>query len=140
MLYVLVSTASLIKFWFISHAQCNTFLRSPLTSVIKKDEAPNICPIAILLTADYSGGTEDSRQWSARVSKSSRHTICRHTKDHLRKIFHNLRKNLAFEQETVKFTSFNLTLLIISHFFCVLWLFRHIFMHNFFWLDILSAQ
>ena len=70
-----------------------------------------------------------------RVSKSGRHADAR-----LRKIFHNMRKVLAFECDTVKITSFNLILLILTHFLCVLWPFRHIFMSNFFWLDILSVQ
>ena len=43
--------------------------------------------------------------------------------------------------DTVKITSFDLFLLIMTNlFFCVLWLFRHIFMRKFFWLDILTAQ
>ena len=71
----------------------------------------------------------------SRVSKSGRHTdAC------LRKIFHNLRKILAFKRETVKSTSFNRILLILTHFFCALWPFRHLFMRNFFWLKILPAQ
>ena len=40
-----------------------------------------------------------------RVSKSGRHAVAR-----LRKIVHKLRKILAFEQVTVKITSFNLIL------------------------------
>ena len=54
--------------------------------------------------------------------------------------FHNLRKILAFERKTVKITSFNLILLILMHFFCVLWPFLHIFVSNFFWLEVLPAQ
>ena len=64
---------------------------------------------------------------SSRVSKSGRHTDAR-----LRNIFHKLRKILHFECETVKITSFNLILLILTHFFCVLCSFRHIFMHKYF--------
>ena len=54
----------------------------------------------------------------------------------LKKLFHNLRKILAFQRKTVKITSFNLILLGLMHFFCVLWHFRHIFIHNFCWLAI----
>ena len=50
----------------------------------------------------------------------------------LRKIFHNLRKIPAFECKTVKINYFNLILLILMHFFYVLWPFWQIFMH-FFW-------
>ena len=68
----------------------------------------------------------------SRVSKSGKHSDTR-----LSKIFHNLRKILAFERKTEKviFTSFNLILLILTHFFCVLWPFRYIF-KRFFWLEI----
>ena len=48
---------------------------------------------------------------NTRVSKSGRHAYAC-----LRKIVHNLRKILAFERETVKITSFNLILLILTIF------------------------
>ena len=48
-----------------------------------------------------------------RVSKSGRHADAR-----LRKIVYKLRKILASERGTVKITSFNLILLILTHFFC----------------------
>ena len=48
-------------------------------------------------------GIEDSRGVLHRGSKTGRHTDAR-----LRKIFHNLRKILAFEHKAVKITSFNL--------------------------------
>ena len=51
-----------------------------------------------------------------------------------------LRKILAIERQTVNFTSVNLILLILTHFLCVLWPSRHIFMSNFFWLEIFSVQ
>ena len=63
----------------------------------------------------------------SRVSKSDRHAYAR-----LRKYFHNLRKILAFEHKTIKVTSSNLILLILTHFVCVIWPFQHIFMHTFF--------
>ena len=70
-----------------------------------------------------------------RVSKSGRQADTR-----LRKIFHKLRKILTFERETVKIISFNLILLILTHFFCVLLSFWQIIMRKFCWLDILTAQ
>ena len=60
-----------------------------------------------------------------------------HTQTHcLRKIFHNLLEILAFERTNY----FNLILLILTYFFCVLLPFLHIFMSNCFWLDIMPAQ
>ena len=72
---------------------------------------------------------------SDRVFKSGRHADTR-----LRKFVNNLRKIMAFERETVKITYFNLILLVLTHFFCVLWPFRHIFVRQFFWPEILIAQ
>ena len=57
--------------------------------------------------------------------KSGRHADAR-----LRKIVQNLRKILVFERGNVKITSFNLIFLILTHLFCVVWHFWHIFMHN----------
>ena len=79
--------------------------------------------------------TEYVRVCESRVYKSDIHTDA-----HMCKISHNLHKILPFEHKTVKVTSFNLVLLILMQFFCVLWPFRYIFMHNIFWLDILSAK
>ena len=53
-----------------------------------------------------------------RVSKSRRHT--------------SAQRFLGFERKTVKITSFNLILLILTHIFCVLCSFRHTFMRKYF--------
>ena len=72
---------------------------------------------------------------SARDSKSSRHAGAR-----LRNIFHKLRKILYFERETVKITSFNLILLILTHFSVYYVLSGTFSCANIFWPDIMSAQ
>ena len=82
-------------------------------------------------------GWDSIMVYDSTVSKYGRHADAR-----LHKNFHNLRKIVAFEQKTLtkKNTSFNLILLILMHFFSVLWPFRHIFMRNFSWLDIVPAK
>ena len=74
------------------------------------------------------------------ITQVSKGTFSKSTVACLRKIFHNMRKILAFECKTVKITSSNLILLILTKYFYVLWPFRHIFMRDCFWPDILPGQ